>query len=546
VAELILGPMLRYVGAREATVWVETDAPCTVEVLGHRAKTFRVAQKHYALVAITGLEPGSSVEYDVLLDGRRCWPLDDSGFPASRIQTLPERGPMTIAFGSCRVTAPNEPPFTLTPDQDKRGIGIDALLALALRLRDQDPDQWPQLLLLIGDQVYADEVSPQTLELIRARRDVSVEPKEEVLDFEEYTWLYHEAWSPVALRWLFSNVPTAMIFDDHDVHDDWNISDSWVREARARPWWQERIVGALASYWVYQHLGNLSPAELEEDALYRQVLGADDAEPLLREFALKADRDEGGSLWSFSRSLGGSRLVVIDSREGRVLATGHRQMLDEQEWGWAERQMSGSFDHVLLVSTLPVLLAPPIHYLEAWSEAVCDGAWGKQWAKVAEKLRRGLDLEHWAAFQDSFHRLIDLLGEVASGRRGAAPASIVLLGGDVHQAYVDEVTFKHRDNVQSRIYQAVCSPFRHPLSWRERRAFTLARRSRSLGSLARRAALSAKVAEPEIDWRMLQPPTFENQVGWIRIDGPQLSLTLERVAAGGRPELEVSFEHQLA
>ena len=33
MAGLILGPLLRYVGETEATVWVETDAPCTVEVL---------------------------------------------------------------------------------------------------------------------------------------------------------------------------------------------------------------------------------------------------------------------------------------------------------------------------------------------------------------------------------------------------------------------------------------------------------------------------------------------------------------------------------
>jgi hypothetical protein len=451
-----------------------------------------------------------------------------------------------IAFGSCRVTAPNEPPFTLAPDQDKRGIGVDVLHALALRLRDKDPDQWPRLLLLIGDQVYADEVSPQTLDAIRARRNVSSEPGEEVLDFEEYTWLYHEAWSPHALRWLLSTTPTAMIFDDHDVHDDWNISESWVHDMHAKPWWQERIVGALSSYWVYQHLGNLSPAELQKDDLYQQVVRAEDAEPLLREFALEADREEGGSLWSFSRQVAESRLLVIDSREGRVLGSGHRRMLDEQEWRWAEEQMKGSFDHLLVVSTLPVLLAPAVHYLEAWSEAVCDGAWGRRWARRGEKLRRGLDLEHWAAFQDSFHRLIDLLGQVASGRHGAAPASIVLVGGDVHQAYVDEVRFNYRDDVRSRVYQAVCSPFRHPLSKREQRAFRLANRSRALGSLARRAALAANVTEPEIDWRVLQPPTFENQLGWLRIDGRRLWLTLERVATDGAPELRVSFERQLA
>jgi hypothetical protein len=38
--ELVLGPMLRYVSTREATVWVQTSDACEVEILGHRARTF--------------------------------------------------------------------------------------------------------------------------------------------------------------------------------------------------------------------------------------------------------------------------------------------------------------------------------------------------------------------------------------------------------------------------------------------------------------------------------------------------------------------------
>lgn len=60
MAELVLGPLLRHVAETTATVWVETDAACEVEVLGRRARTFRVAGHHYGLVAIEGLEPDST------------------------------------------------------------------------------------------------------------------------------------------------------------------------------------------------------------------------------------------------------------------------------------------------------------------------------------------------------------------------------------------------------------------------------------------------------------------------------------------------------
>ena len=63
--ELVLGPMLRYVGEREAVIWVETDAACEVEILGTRERTFRVCGHHYALVYIADLEAGEWHEYEV-------------------------------------------------------------------------------------------------------------------------------------------------------------------------------------------------------------------------------------------------------------------------------------------------------------------------------------------------------------------------------------------------------------------------------------------------------------------------------------------------
>src|SRR3954469_7444720 len=83
---LVLGPMLRYVSPEEATIWVETDAPCTVTVLGTSTPTFCVSGHHYALVVLDGLRPGTSVEYTVALDGRTCWPDPSSPLPPSRIR----------------------------------------------------------------------------------------------------------------------------------------------------------------------------------------------------------------------------------------------------------------------------------------------------------------------------------------------------------------------------------------------------------------------------------------------------------------------------
>jgi phosphodiesterase/alkaline phosphatase D-like protein len=372
VADLILGPLLRYVGEREATVWVETDAACEVELLGRRAATFSVAGHHYAIVVLRGLDPGAAYEYEVTLDGERRWPPPGSELPPSTIRTIDPQRPLEIVFGSCRVAVPHEPPYTLTRDEDPdHGREIDALFALAMRMLSRPREQWPLVLFFVGDQIYVDEDAPRTRAFIRSRRDTSRPPGEEVADFEEYTRLYWESWSPETIRWLLSTISTAMIFDDHDVHDDWNTSSAWVEQMRAQPWWEERITSALTSYWIYQHLGNLAPDDLERDELLRRVQAADDAAPILREFAAAADHSVNGSRWSYRRDLGATRVVVFDSREGRVLSPRRRKIVDDREWEWIEEQVRGDFDHLLLVDTLPVLLSPALHHLEAWSEAAC-------------------------------------------------------------------------------------------------------------------------------------------------------------------------------
>ena len=74
--ELVLGPLLRYADETDATVWVETDAACEVEVLGCSSRTFRVRDHHYAVVHVTDLK--EVCEYEIRLDGEKVWPETDS------------------------------------------------------------------------------------------------------------------------------------------------------------------------------------------------------------------------------------------------------------------------------------------------------------------------------------------------------------------------------------------------------------------------------------------------------------------------------------
>jgi len=466
------------------------------------------------------------------------WPRP--GFPPSVLRTHAADGPVKIAFGSCRVAVPNEPPYSLRKDEDPEGREVDALRGLAQRMIASEPEEWPHALLMIGDQVYADEVHPDVHERIFG---------DQVIDYDEYVQLYCAAWGEPTIRWLLSTVPSAMIFDDHDVHDDWNTSLEWVEEMRSHGWWRSRVIAAFESYFVYQHIGNLPPDELQRDPIYRGLHTERDPTAFLHAFAERADREIDGVRWSFCRDIGPARLVMVDSRAGRVLTPGSRSMVDADEFRWIEENASGDVEHLLIGTSLPLFLSPALHHLEAWNEAVCDGAWGGIAARLGEKLRQGLDLEHWAAFDRSFDAMCTLLREVGAGKRGRAPQTITVLSGDVHHAYLAQIGFPAGSGVESAVWQAVCSPFRNPLDRRERRAI-LSAWTPAAARVARALARAAGVASPQVDWRLIHDePWFNNQVGWIELEGPRARFLLEKAlpeqSRAGQVRMEKVFDRPI-
>ena len=65
------------------------------------------------------------------------------------------------------------------------------------------------------------------------------------------------------VRRLLANVPTYMIFDDHDVTDDWNLSYQWMENVSKSPLGKHVIANGLCAYWAFQGWGN-EPQRFEE------------------------------------------------------------------------------------------------------------------------------------------------------------------------------------------------------------------------------------------------------------------------------------------
>lgn len=521
---LLLGPMLRHVDDRTASIWVETRAGGTVSVHADgrswQARTFAVHGHHYALVEVDGLEPGATVPYEVRIDGAAVWPEADSDRPASVIAPREPGRPLRMAFGSCRTSVPHD-------RSGNRTHGVDALRAFALAVAGGDQPR-PDLVLFLGDQVYADSTSKEMQEFIESRRSLREPPGKELKDYEEYAHLYRLAWSDDANRWLLSTVPSAMIFDDHDVRDDWNASLDWKKKMEATSWWHGRIVAGLGSYWVYQHLGNLSPHERADDELWQRVVAHDGDDELdltdaVDEFAARVDADPTAYRFSFSRDFDDVRLIVVDSRAARDLTPTARGLVDPPELEWVDERLRGGFRHVLVATSLPFLLPMGLHHVEAWDEAISQGAWGRPAAWVGERLRQAVDLEHWAAWQNSFQAVARMVTELADGGRGPAPQTVTFLSGDVHYSYLAEV---ERDG-GGRIVQAVCSPVRNPLP-RLLRWFAVVMSYGVAAPLGALAARSAKVPDPPFRWRTVEGPWFDNNLAVLEDQPRGLAMTWHR------------------
>ena len=132
-------------------------------------------------------------------------------------------------------------------------------------------------------------------------------------------------------------------------------------------------------------------------------------------------------------------------------------------------------------------------------------------------------------FPASFASLAGLIAEVGSG--AGAPATVLVLSGDVHHAYVAEATWPS-DVPDARVLQLTCSPVHNsvPLSIRLGFRFGWSAAARALG---RRFARHGRCAPPPVKWRKKGGPWFGNQLMTLTLRGRSARLRLEQARADG-------------
>jgi alkaline phosphatase D len=154
------------------------------------------------------------------------YPLDWSGIRpgtgAAKFRTGATDGsrPRSFVFGSCRYLLRLFGGLWFDSRGDKTFRSI---------LRQIDGGAQTDLLVMLGDQIYAD--------------DLNVIAPDETLD--EYNARYRAAFSLPHIRELMSRMPTYMTLDDHE------IEDAWPAHASTRDW-MVKYPSAVHSYLTYQ------------------------------------------------------------------------------------------------------------------------------------------------------------------------------------------------------------------------------------------------------------------------------------------------------
>ena len=230
---------------------------------------------------------------------------------------------------------------------------------------------------MLGDQVYADEVSPKTLEFIRARRE-------------------HGRAAVGAgrrLRGVHAPLPRGLVgarssagSSRRSARRCSSTTTTSTTTGTSRSSGSRRCArspgGTTASPGRWSRTGSTSTSETSRRrSSPRWTCCARCSSATTRgrcccDWAEEADRGSQGRRWSYSRTIGRKRFVFMDSREGRVLGEKPRRMFDEDEWDWINERVVGNVDHLVVADTLPVMMPAPMQDVEAWNEAVCDGAWG--------------------------------------------------------------------------------------------------------------------------------------------------------------------------
>ncbi len=518
---ILAGPIVRKVESNSCHFWLATSAPHKVSILINDSEDTLTSEQHTHTIKIgerlflnfitltteCELKADTTYGYHVSLSDKNGHdvPTNLDNLLYSDHDTLSFKRPVQISsllHGSCRKAH-----YGYKNMENRPQVG-DGLAQADELLKQTAPNDWPDLLILSGDQIYADDVAGPMLHAIRQaiellgideeslpdRKDTLGEnaylyhreallPQSELADdvrsqffkgkrkpvfttdtahnhlisLAEVVCMYLLVWSPSLWKHIslempdtieneehktryqlekrsieefnsqlhkvqrvLAHLPTAMMFDDHDVTDDWNLTAAWEVAAYEHPL-SKRIIGnALLGYFLCQGWGNNPDAfdesvfQAAQEAIAQQGKNQDDYIDELLQF----------EQWHYEWPTT-PKLVVLDTRTRRWRSEqdiNRPSGLMDWEALTDLQQDIKNLDSVIMVSPAPVFgvkLIESIQRVFAW---------------VGKPLM--VDAENWMAHPGSAYALMNLFTHAKT------PNNFVILSGDVHYSFAYDIKLR--------------------------------------------------------------------------------------------------------
>jgi hypothetical protein len=261
------------------------------------------------------------------------------------------------------------------------------------------------------------------------------------------------------VRRALANVPTYMLFDDHDVTDDWNLALAWRDRVYTAPLGRRAITSSLVAYAAFQDWGNdplryrRAPHKevLEQARHYQPVVSmldpADTNDPqavahkrLQELFGLNQPDPEKPPpvlKWHFTVDGPRHRVVALDTRTRRVYRSRYLpagllspKALDEQLPSPSVKPLPAGVEILIVLSATPVVLPS----LSAKLIVPVKARWQEMNHHAEYRRLVGLepDNEIWPGDDVAYEALLRRLAEY---RRS------VVLSGEIHFGAAGELTY---------------------------------------------------------------------------------------------------------
>lgn len=202
MAKITLGPVIGKVTDATARILIEVDADAQITCEATDAnknvvtQTSNFTKNSPSVFKLQGLVP--ETEYEITFKGAA------GNYPKGRVRTFKaDTDRLNVAAVSCNFLG-------------RRG---DSDLWADLRDRYVMPGD-VDLLLHVGDQIYGDATFARALKIIKTNEPKGKKAQDEQI-LEAYRRLYRVWWSEPSTRDVLANVSNLMIWDDHEIRDDW-------------------------------------------------------------------------------------------------------------------------------------------------------------------------------------------------------------------------------------------------------------------------------------------------------------------------------------